>query len=111
MIKITDKKTKKTYKLEYTRATALEAEAQGLVLSELSFDNIPLKTMCLLSTTPFEAHHPELSENERFAILDACGNRKALTKALMSEFSAVGEAFMTESDEADEKNGAMWAVE
>lgn len=110
MIKITDKNTKKTYKLEYTRATALEAEAKGLVLSENSFEHMPLKTMCLLETTAFEAHHPELTEDERYAVVEACGNKSGLVKAIMSEFSAVGDAFMND-EEADEKNEVQWAVE
>lgn len=110
MITITDKNTKQTYKLEYTRATALEAEARGLVLSENSFEHMPLKIATLLETTAFEAHHPELTENERFAIVEACGNKSGLARAIMAEFAAVGTAFMND-DEADEKNGAEWTVE
>ncbi len=101
----------KEYTLEFNRKTAIAVEDAGInILNIEAVGDMPMRAISTLAFYAFEMHHPELTEEERFAIWKDEPCKEELTKAIIEELAKAANTLMA-NEEGNEKNAPKWKVQ
>jgi len=99
---ITDKTTKETYELFFTREVVSDMESKGFVISE--FQKKPISMSCELFYNAFKAKQPHIGKALAMAMWEQIENKGDFVKSLMTLYTETFATLMTGSPDGESAN-------